>query len=187
MGFAYDEIGLPGIDASHASNGHSLGTSDEWSPAVAPAGITQEDEVGDLLLQVQRFVDETAHEAERNARAIIEGAKSEANRIVEQSRQEAGHSGQAIIETARAEADRIAVESNREATGHPILATPSVDPHVISNLTNAIAEFAGTNRLLIDELVQLRNELATLNPTPRDLATGSQPHLNSRSAPLPGP
>jgi F0F1-type ATP synthase membrane subunit b/b' len=109
---------------------------------------------------VQRFVDETAHEAERNARAIIEGAKAEANRIVEQSRQQANQNGRAIIELAQVEANRVVEESRRVAAQRPISTPSSVDPQVVSNLTNAIAEFAGTNRLLLDELVQLRNALA---------------------------
>jgi vacuolar-type H+-ATPase subunit H len=166
MGFAYDEIGLPVIDAPHGPNGHSLSASREQAPASAPAGFSQEDEIGELLLQVQRFVDETAHEAERNARSIIEGAKTEANRIVEQSRQEAEQTGHAIIKAATFEANRVMENSRNIAPQRPIPTTQSVDPQVVSNLTNAIAEFAGTNRLLFDELVQLRNALAAAPLSP---------------------
>ena len=166
MGFAPDEIGLPVIDAPHGPNGHSLSAPRKRAPASAPAGFGQEDEIGELLLQVQRFVDETAHEAERNARAIIEGAKTEANRIVEQSRQEAEQTGHAIIEAAIVEANRVMEDSRTIAPERPVPTTQSVDPQVVSNLTDAIAEFAGTNRLLVDELVRLRNGLATSLPSP---------------------
>jgi hypothetical protein len=59
------------------------------------------------------------------------------------------------------------MENSRNiAPQRPIPTTQSVDPQVVSNLTNAIAEFAGTNRLLFDELVQLRNALAAAPLSP---------------------
>jgi hypothetical protein len=85
------------------------------------------------MVRVQRFADETAEEAQHKARTIIANAQLEAA---------------SIVSRARREAEEIAAQS----------ALP-VAPEAITNLCSAIEEFAGTNRILVDELVQLRQAL----------------------------
>jgi vacuolar-type H+-ATPase subunit H len=191
MGFAYDEIGLPVIDAQRASFGSSLPGPHAWpiDRPIDPRPDEQEsgNEIGGILLEVQRFADEAADEAERNARTIVDAARAEAGRVVEESRLQAEVNAQAIVDAARAEAGRVIEESRQQAVqfaratvdaaraeadrviegsrryvAQPATVNlPSVSPEVVANLTNAITEFASTNRGLIDELVQLRNTLAT--------------------------
>ncbi len=103
------------------------------SPARAGAGTSPEVAIGDIMVRVQRFADETAEDAQQKARSVIANAQVEAA---------------SIVARARREAEEIAAQS----------ALP-VAPEAITNLCSAIEEFAGTNRILVDELVQLRQAL----------------------------
>ena len=91
-------------------------------------------QIGDIMLKVQRFAEETAEDARRQARAVIADAQVEAA---------------SIVSRARREAEEVAVQ-----------AAPPIAPEAITNLCSAIEEFATTNRVLVDELVQLRQALA---------------------------
>ena len=86
------------------------------------------------MVKVQRFADETAEDARRLARAVIADAQVEAA---------------AIVSRARREAEEIGAK-----------AAPQIAPEAVTNLCSAIEEFATTNRVLVDELVQLRQVLA---------------------------
>jgi vacuolar-type H+-ATPase subunit H len=134
MGFAFeDETGLPIIDGS--------GSTNEWNPAPSPLehyvnpapGNSPRDGIGDIMLQVQRFADETAEEAQRQARAVIADAQVEAA---------------SIVSRARREAEEIAAA-----------AIPQISPEAVASLCSAIEGFAETNRVLVEELAQLRDAL----------------------------
>jgi hypothetical protein len=134
MGFAFeDETGLPVIVPPEGSN---------VRPVVSgPTPLTlhvepepAESAIGDIILKVQRFADETAEGAKQKARAVIADAQVEAATIVAR---------------ARREADEIAAQ-----TALPIA------PEAVTNLCSAIEEFSQTNKVLVDELVQLRQALA---------------------------
>jgi vacuolar-type H+-ATPase subunit H len=135
MGFAFeDETGLPVIDGSGSANG--------WQPAQPlqpPLGVTStperapEVEIGDIMLKVQRFADETAEEAQRQARALVADAQVEAASIVSRARREAEEIGAAAV--------------------------PQISPEAVASLCSAIEGFAETNRVLVDELAQLRDAL----------------------------
>jgi hypothetical protein len=133
MGFAFeDETGLPVIDSSGLANGVR-----HTPPPSGYPGAEPEIEIGDIMLKVQRFADETAEEAQRQARAIIANAQVEAASIVSRARQEAE-------DVTAAEAVRIS-------------------PEAVASLCSAIEGFAETNRLLVDELGQLRDALVESN------------------------
>jgi F0F1-type ATP synthase membrane subunit b/b' len=85
------------------------------------------------MLKVQRFADETAEEAQRQARAIVADAQLEAASIVSRARREA-----------------------EEVTA---TAVPQISPEAVATLCSAIEGFAETNRVLVDELAQLRDAL----------------------------
>ena len=85
------------------------------------------------MLKVQRFADETAEEAKQRARSVIADAQVEAATIVAR---------------ARREAEEIATQA----------ALP-IAPDVVTNLCSAIEEFSNTNKVLVDELVELRRAL----------------------------
>ncbi len=133
MGFAFeDETGLPVIVGPEGDG--------QWRPVpplvvhVEPEPVpAPEVEIGDIMLKVQRFADETAEDARRQARAAIADAQVEAA---------------AIVSRARREADEITTQ-----------AVPKISPDAVSNLCSAIEAFADTNRALVDELVQLRQAL----------------------------
>ena len=134
MGFAFEDgTGLPIIVDPSSPGG--------WQPPPPPVALQPEPAaapspevaIGDIMLRVQRFADETAEEAQHKARTIIANAQLEAA---------------SIVSRARREAEEIATQS----------ALP-VAPEAITNLCSAIEEFAGTNRILVDELVQLRQAL----------------------------
>ncbi len=135
MGFAFEDgTGLPVIDTS--------GSPNEWQPAPTqpqPLGLSPtrssapEVEIGDIMLKVQRFADETAEEAQRQARAIVADAQLEAASIVSRARREA-----------------------EEVTA---TAVPQISPEAVATLCSAIEGFAETNRVLVDELAQLRDAL----------------------------
>jgi hypothetical protein len=135
MGFAFeDETGLPVIDDSGSTNG--------WQPAPSPpppVGVnvtpahSPEVEIGDIMLKVQRFADETAEEAQRQARAIVADAQVEAASIVSRAR--------------------------READDVVAAAVPQISPEAVASLCSAIEGFAETNRVLVEELALLRDAL----------------------------
>jgi regulator of protease activity HflC (stomatin/prohibitin superfamily) len=135
MGFAFDEAtGLPVIVEPQ-------GTEQRQTPPplmlhLQPEPVeSPETEIGDIMLRVQRFADETAEEAKRKARSVIADAQVEAATIVAR---------------ARREAEEIAAQF----TG------PVAAPESVTNLCSAIEEFSNTNKVLVDELVQLRQTLA---------------------------
>ena len=137
MGFAYeDRTGLPIV----TQEGPSV-----WEPAPPPLSLHVEPEpvespevqIGDIMVKVQRFADETAEDARRVARAIIADAHVEAA---------------SIVSRARREAEEVAAQPAPQAA-------PQIAPEAVANLCSAIEEFANTNRVLVDELVQLRQTL----------------------------
>lgn len=133
MGFAFEEgTGLPMIvDPANQSRWQPpppVSLQPEPAPAPSP-----EVAIGDIMVRVQRFADETAEDAQQKARSVIANAQVEAA---------------SIVARARREAEEITAQS----------ALP-VAPEAITNLCTAIEEFAGTNRILVDELTQLRQAL----------------------------
>jgi hypothetical protein len=134
MGFAFDEAtGLPVIVEPEST--------EQWQPPppltlhVQPEPAeSPETEIGNIMLKVQRFADETAEEAKRRARGVIADAQVEAATIVAR---------------ARRESEEIAAQC-----------TLPVAPETVTNLCSAIEEFSTTNKVLVDELVQLRQTLA---------------------------
>jgi vacuolar-type H+-ATPase subunit H len=135
MGFAFeDETGLPVIDDSGPTSSWQLTPSPPPQANVNPIpGNAPEVEIGDIMLKVQRFADETAEEAQRQARTLIADAQIEAA---------------SIVSRARREAEEIATE-----------AVPQISPEAVASLCSAIEGFAETNRVLVDELAQLRDAL----------------------------
>jgi len=136
MGFAFeDETGLPVIVPAGGSNVRQVPGPTPLTLHVEPEPVQPpEAAIGDIMLKVQRFADETAEEARQRARAVIADAQVEAATIVAR---------------ARREADEIAAKS-----------TLPIAPDAVTNLCSAIEEFSQTNKVLVDELVQLRQVLA---------------------------
>lgn len=133
MGFAFEEgTGLPIIVDPANPSGWRPPPPVSLQPEPAPAP-SPEVAIGDIMVRVQRFADETAEDAQQKARSVIANAQVEAA---------------SIVARARREAEEISAQS----------ALP-VAPEAITNLCSAIEEFAGTNRILVDELVQLRQAL----------------------------
>jgi len=135
MGFAFeDETGLPVIDASGLTNG-----TNGWHPTPPPLGgdfapgRAPDVEIGDIMVKVQRFADETAEEARRQARAIVANAQVEAASIVSRAHRESEDLTAAVV--------------------------PQISPGAVASLCSAIEEFAETNRVLVEELSQLREAL----------------------------
>ena len=138
MGFAYEDgTGLP-LTVTQ-------GSPDPWQPLppppppmalhVQPEPVpAPEVQIGDIMMKVQQFADETAEDARRLARTVIADAQVEAA---------------SIVSRARREAEEISAQ-----------AAPQIAPEAVTNLCSAIEEFATTNRVLVDELVQLRQVLA---------------------------
>jgi regulator of protease activity HflC (stomatin/prohibitin superfamily) len=118
-------------------------------PAPVPAP-SPEVQIGDIMLKVQHFADETAEDARRQARAVIADAQVEAA---------------SIVSRARREAEEIAAQ-----------AAPQIAPEAVTNLCSAIEEFANTNRVLVDELVQLRQ---TLKGSYADTPISTTGHLSA--------
>ena len=134
MGFAFDEMtGLPVIVEPQGAG---------QRPAPPPLALhvqpepaeAPEVELGDIMLKVQQFADEAAEDARRQARAVIAEAQVEAASIVARARREA-----------------------EEITDQ---ALPQIAPEAVTRLCSAIEEFAETNRVLVEELDLLRQELA---------------------------
>jgi hypothetical protein len=133
MGFAFeDATGLPSIvspeGATQWPSPPPLTLHVDPGPAPNP-----EVEIGEIMVKVQRFADETAEDARRQARSVIADAQVEAASIVARARREA-----------------------EEITGQT---TPQLAPEAVTKLCTAIEEFADTNRVLVDELVHLRQSL----------------------------
>jgi hypothetical protein len=138
MGFAFEDgTGLPMIVDPANPGGWQppppLAIHVDPAPAPAQPAPSAEAAIGDIMVKVQRFADETAEEAQRKARAVVADAQVQAA---------------SIVARAQREAEEIAAQA----------ALP-VAPEAITNLCTAIEEFAGTNRILVDELVQLRQSL----------------------------
>jgi hypothetical protein len=126
MGFAFEDgTGLPMIVDPANPGGWQPPPPVSLQPEPAPAP-SPEVAIGDIMVRVQRFADETAEEAQQKARSVIANAQVEAASIAEEI------AAQAALPVA---------------------------PEAITNLCSAIEEFAGTNRILVDELVQLRQAL----------------------------
>jgi hypothetical protein len=134
MGFAFeDETGLPVI-VPPGGNVRPVPGPTPLTLHVEPEPAQPADAaIGDIVLKVQRFADETAEEAKHKARAVIADAQIEAATIVAR---------------ARREAEEIAAQ-----TALPIA------PEAVTNLCSAIEEFSQTNKVLVDELLQLRHAL----------------------------
>jgi vacuolar-type H+-ATPase subunit H len=127
------------------------------------AGAVPEDEIGDILVKVQQFADETADEAERESQSIIDAARTEASRLVD----EASERARSIVQSAQQLADQI-VDTARPsetsmAASHQV---SPISPEAVTDLSKAISEFAATNQDLIGELVQLRDSLTASLPAP---------------------
>jgi len=134
MGFAFeDATGLPSIVSPE-------GTSQGQSPRPLALHVDPEPtpspevEIGEIMLKVQRFADETADDARRQARSVIADAQVEAA---------------SIVARARREAEELTAQT-----------TPQLAPEAVTKLCTAIEEFADTNRVLVEELVQLRQSLS---------------------------
>ncbi len=134
MGFAFeDTTGLPSIVSPDDAS--------QWQSAPPPLTLHVEPEpapspevgIGEIMLKVQRFADETAEDARRQARSVVADAQVEAA---------------SIVARARREAEELAAQ-----------APPQVAPEAVIKLCTAIEEFADTNRVLVDELVRLRQSL----------------------------
>ena len=90
MGFAFEEgSGLPMVVGPDQAVGHPalplLALHVQPEPVQSP-----EAQIGDIMLKVQRFADETAEDARRQARAVVADAQIEAAGIVTRARREAG-------------------------------------------------------------------------------------------------
>jgi vacuolar-type H+-ATPase subunit H len=174
MGFAYDDSGLPVMASAKATNGQGVVAPHSWPIDPTSRTSATDDQIGDILIEVQRFASESAGEAERTAQAIVESARTDAARAVEDARQQATRQAQTLVESARAEADQIVQQARQQAAQQaqtivegarnhavdtPTPARVGVSADAVANLSASIAEFADTNRQLIEELVQLRDSL----------------------------
>jgi hypothetical protein len=117
-----------------------LGASTPVGLRPQPAAAISDTEIGEILVQVQQFADETAQQAEQRA--------------------------QAVVQAAAAEADRIVAEAREGASQVVPPGAPPIPPGAVAALLGALDEFATTNRVLIEELAQLRQALALAAPTP---------------------
>ena len=103
--------------------------------------------LGEIMLRVQQFADRSADEARQQARAIIVDAHVEAA---------------SIVARARREADEMGAQPE-----------PPIAPEAVAGLCSAIEEFADTNRVLVEELAQLRHTLIGSNgATPGSVSPG---------------
>ena len=71
-----------------------------------------------------------------------------------------GRLARAVIADAQVEAASIVSRARREAEEIAAQAAPQIAPEAVTKLCSAIEEFGTTNRVLVDELVQLRQVLA---------------------------
>ena len=133
--------GVQALDRPQAGVDH-LGALVDLKAGIESSGFqklepnrTSEAEVGDVLLQAQRFSDEVADEADGRARAVVAQANAEAVRILEEARHQAAE---------------IVAESRRS----------TITVEALFELTTAIDAFARNNRELLVELEALRDTLA---------------------------
>jgi vacuolar-type H+-ATPase subunit H len=139
-------------------------------PSFTPAGVSvgllvdrqpessPELEMGSIFIQVQRFVDETANEAECKAQEVISAAESQAADTLQRAA-EAERNAQAMVDSARVEAAGITERARQQASLVPSQAHPPIPPEAVADLSAAIEEFANTNRILVAELGQLLQAL----------------------------
>ena len=177
MGFSYDESGLPLMATTQSSNGHDHAGALDWPIGNTADPVDTDDEIGDILLRVQKFASESTLEAQHTADSIVESAQIESHRLAEEGCQRGVRDAQTIVESARAQADQILEQARRDAdqVAQAIVERarqqstqaagedhrqPAVSSDAVANLTASIAEFADTNRELIEELVRLRNAVS---------------------------
>ena len=190
MGIAYEgEVGVPAVPAQNGAEragatapltlhvAHEL----EYTEPTAPIALrlqpepapSPEVEIGNIMIQLQRFTDETAAEAERKAQAVIAGAEAQAAVLIQQA-SEANGQAQAIVQAAHVEAQSIvqAAQAHAESiaqqaqAGTALLATgPAIAPDTVQALCSAIEEFAATNQTLVAELAELRQALQAPAPS----------------------
>jgi len=190
MGIAYEgEVGVPelpgqnGVEHMGAVAPLTLHVAQEseYSEPTAPIALrlqpepapSPEVEIGNIMIQLQRFTDETAAEAERKAQAVIAGAEAQAAVLIQQA-SEANGQAQAIVQAAHVEAQSIvqAAQAHAESiaqqaqAGTALLATgPAIAPDTVQALCSAIEEFAATNQTLVAELAELRQALQAPAPS----------------------
>jgi cell division septum initiation protein DivIVA len=137
----------------------------------APAGAASEAEIGSIMLQLQRFADESAEEARRKADEVIAAAEAQAAAMIQRA-SETATSAQAMLQSAQAEAQAVVQAALADAQAITERAhyrsaqtapspTPSISPDTVATLSAAIEEFARTNSDLVAELAQLRQSLTS--------------------------
>jgi hypothetical protein len=112
-------------------------------------------EIGSLFVKAQRFADETASEAERNAREIILAAEAKAAEIIQRA---TGAEWVARAKDASIQSEEAAIthHDGQQAEAITQQAQAPTPPGAIATLSAAIEEFAEANRTLAVELVKLR-------------------------------
>ena len=157
-----------GIDASARGAPSGQNQPDPAWVELVTEDPSSEDEIGDILVKVQQFADETADEAERESQAILGAARAEAARLVD----EANGRARSIVESAQQMAEQIVGSATESAAASsPTQQSAPVSSEAIGELSSAIAEYANTNRDLIGELIQLRDALgASVSPPAQPVA-----------------
>ena len=117
-------------------------------------------DIGTIILEAQRFADNTATQARRTADALIRNAQVEAEQILEEARRRAAQEAAHTVEEARRQAAEEAARSSAPAGDSP------VPPEAVSQLVATIDGFARTNRALVEELGFLRQSLAPTTAAP---------------------
>jgi hypothetical protein len=112
-------------------------------------------EIGSLFVKAQRFVDETASEAERKAQEVILAAEAKAAEIIQRATA-AEWAARAKGASDQAEEAAITQHDGQQAEAITPQARAPIPPEAIATLSAAIEEFAGANRTLAVELVKLR-------------------------------
>jgi cell division septum initiation protein DivIVA len=123
------------------------------------SAASRETEIGTIMVQLQKFADDSAEEAERKAQAIEANAHAQATEIIRQAGETAGDAN-AIVQAAHAEAQAIVEQARRQAGEIASRIRPPISPETVHALSTAIEKFAHTNRTLVAELTQLRQSLA---------------------------
>ena len=140
-----------------------------------------QDEIGGLLVEVERFAEEALADAKQRAQAIVDSATQHANSIIERAMQQASEAtaaaaadqstidkyerqarehGQKIVDSAQAHADAIVEQARRHAEELTRLQSLPFPEETVIHLCTAIEEFADMNRMLVSELTSLRIALA---------------------------
>ena len=190
MGIAYEGgVGVPTIPGQNGVQ-HTgavapltlhVAQESEYSEPTAPIALrlqpepapSPEVEIGNIMIQLQRFTDETAAEAERKAQEVIAGAEAQAAVLIQRA-SEANGQAQAIVQSAHAEAQSIVQAAHAQAesiaqqtrANTTLMATgPAIAPETVQALCSAIEEFAATNQTLVAELAELRQALQAPAPT----------------------